>query len=121
MGACHQKAVVMKIAHFLVPGVFLLILGMGNLGVGHFKRMQYDEVLKELSQLESSRPELSSPLARIEEANRDGLRLYHRQKRAQNRRDFYDLVEYGGKVFTAVSILFFVPGVFFGLRRYLKG
>ena len=85
---------------YVLPGLFLLALGLGNLSVGHFKRLQYEEVLQELSTLELS-PKLdnSSPLARIQVAHTTATRVYQRKAKARARRDFYELVLFGGKLF----------------------
>ena len=107
-----------KSMRFILPGIFLLVLGAGNIGVGVFKGKQYEEVLQELSVLRPS-PALvtSSPLKRIQVAKQTATRLHQRESKARARIDFYHLVEYGGKVFITLSMfLLFFGSMLHGLE-----
>lgn len=98
---------------FILPGIFLLILGIGNLIVGHFKGSQYDKVILELS-VEKSGTELlhnASPMRRIQYEKTTANRLDERQNKAKARKDFYTLVSLGGKLFVALALVFFSFGL----------
>ena len=102
----------MKPAKFLLPGLFLFVLGLGNITVGVFKSAQYDEVIQGLESTEPT-PLLSnaSALRRIQLAKMSADRLYLRQSTALARKDFYTLVEFGGKAFLALSLPFLLAGI----------
>lgn len=102
----------------LIPGLFLLVLGIGNISVGTFKGRQYQEVLDELSVLEPTPGlENASPLRRVQLAKQTETRLYQRQNKAENRLDFYQLVRFGGKVFMVIGALLTIAGLFMLWRR----
>jgi hypothetical protein len=102
---------------FVVPGIFLLILGIGNISVGTFKGDQYEQVLADLSAQEPTIGAAdASPLRRIQLATQAASRLYQRQEKAQAKLDFYNLVATGGQVFVALSLIFFAAG----LVRYIQ-
>ncbi len=87
---------------FLIPGLFLFVLGIGNITVGLYKSGQYEEVLQELSVLEPSTVVVeTSPLARIHST--DHARLSERRQRATILLDFYRFVLTGGKVFLLIA------------------
>lgn len=102
----------------LLPGLFLLILGAGNIAVGLYKSNQYKLVLDELSA--DSTPVLvnASPLRRIQLAEQTASRLYQRKNKARARLDFYELITFGGQVFVALSLIFLTASS--GLK-YLRG
>ena len=106
-----------RIMKLVLPGVFLLVLGIGNISVGTFKGEQYEQVLQELSTTEPG-PSLAnaSPLRRIQLATQTASRLYQRQDKARAKRDFYRLVASGGKVFVIISLLF----LSLGALRYVR-
>ncbi len=98
---------------FLLPGLFLLVLGLGNILVGSFKEHQYLEVYQELSVLEPA-PDTArnSALGRIHTAKQTNDRFYRRQAEASDRRTLYRLVHFGGRVFVTLSaLLLFLAGV----------
>ena len=103
---------------FLLPGMFLFLLGVGNIGVGLYKGAQYQEVLKELAETQSS-PKLTpaSPLLRLEYTKQTVTRLYQRQSKAKARKDFYELVTFGGKVFVMLSLVLILASM---MVRYLE-
>ena len=110
----------MKPMKFFLPGVFLLVLGAGNITVGEFKGRQYEQVLEELSGLQLP-PQLInvSPLRRIQmESETD--RLFQRQKNAEARRDFYKLVSFGGRVFIAMSVVLLSLGAVFSYFHFMN-
>ena len=95
----------------LVPGIFLLLLGVGNLSVGVFKGQEYQSVLDELSSIQPSPGmENTSPLRRIRLAKKAADRRYERLDKARARRDFYHLVLFGGKVFVGISVILLFAG-----------
>ena len=99
---------------FLIPGVFLIILGLGNIAAGISKVHQHELVLKELEiqQPLASNIENSSPLRRLQLAEQTAQRIIQRQTEAEDRKAFYNLVAFGGKVFTAIgTILILLSGV----------
>ena len=110
-----------KTMKLVIPGLFLLILGTGNIAVGKFKSRQYQEVLLQLSDLEPSTTLINaSPLRRVQIAKRSESRLYQRQTKAKNRRDFYEVVTFGGKVFASISLLFLLPAGIIHLMQYYQ-
>jgi len=106
MKELYQKR---RIARFFLPGVFLAVLGIGNVLVGLYKEAQYEQVLHGLSSNETILGlQKASPLTRIQLLRQKAHRLYHRRKKALARVDFYRLVIFGGKVFLFLSIPFLV-------------
>ena len=103
---------------FLLPGIFLFILGIGNLAVGHYKGGQYDEVISELK--EKSLPltiKEISPMERIRVTKESSARLGRRRDKAIARREFYQLVGIGGKIFISLSLVFIsVASVMYCIR-----
>lgn len=98
----------MKAKQILVPAVLLILLGMGNIGVGLYKVRQYDVVVRELEDVPSVPEELrASPLMRVQIAKYATDKGYLRQQRAQTRRDYYRLVVIGGRVFLAIGLVLF--------------
>ncbi len=97
---------------FLLPGLFLLLLGVGNIVVGNYKVEQYKQVVANLGTLELP-PVLqkASPLRRIQLAKLTESRTYQRRKTAVARLDFYHLVSFGGQVFASLSLPFLLIGV----------
>ncbi|HMO18665.1 MAG TPA: hypothetical protein PKA63_11590 [Oligoflexia bacterium] len=104
-------------ARFLVPGYFLLILGLGNLIIGHYKLAQYNEVLQELaiSGYDQEPDPNLSPLQRLKSDSNLSIGSIAYQKKAEGRRDFYSLVNFGGQVFLSLSLLYFIA---YGLSRF---
>jgi hypothetical protein len=101
----------LKPMKLILPGLFLFVLGIGNIGVGTFKGLQYQQVLQELTELEPTPGlENASTLRRVQLAEEVASRHYERLSMARGRRDFYDLVEYGGKVFVGVSLVLLLGG-----------
>lgn len=95
----------------LMPGAFLLVLGLGNLGVGHYKSLEYDQVLAELEP-NSHQQMLQniSPMQRMQIERKAATRLDERRRKAEARRDFYHLVSFGGEGFLVLSLLLFLCG-----------
>jgi len=102
----------MKPMQLLLPGIFLLILGVGNLAVGTFKGEQYAKVMRELST-----PDIgftltrSSPLKRLAEAPERISPSLLRRKKAQARLEFYELVSIGGRILVLLSAPFLLIGI----------
>lgn len=105
MGILNKKS-----AQFVLPGIFLLILGLGNIGVGTFKEEQYDEVLAELSEPSQSQSIEMTPLKRIQSSEQIAVRAYQRKKAALGRRDFYRLVAFGGRGMVVISLVLLLAG-----------
>lgn len=105
---------------FFLPGIFALVLGLGNVGVGYFKGEQYKKVEEELTDIRPTKGLINaSPLQRIQVTQNAADRLYQRQRQAQGRRDFYRLVMFGGKIISAFAlILLSIAG---GLRLRERG
>ncbi len=105
-----QNTALSSKARFLVPCFFLLALGIGNLWVGQFKYEQYDEIVKELEgRLKTVNPEdRLSPLQRLKFTIDSPPRLLAQEKKAQARRDFYQVVQFGGRVFIALGGIYFL-------------
>jgi hypothetical protein len=99
-----------RTARFLVPCFFLLALGAGNVWVGQFKYEQYDEIVKALEQKSSSINSEShiSPLQRLKSTIDSPPRLLAQERKAQARRDFYQVVQFGGRVFIALGGIYFL-------------
>lgn len=98
---------------FILPGLFLFTLGLGNIGVGSYKADQYQQVVSELelrAPLSSSLVN-SSPLRRIKLAEASAHRIFQRRNEAQNRIAFYNLVSFGGKVFILLGLCFLLLGI----------
>lgn len=93
-------------SRLVMPSLFLLVLGAGNIGVGTYKSYQYQDVLDALSLQEPQASLITtSPLRRLQLERLAADRSYHRQEQATAKRDFYRLVSFGGEVFVALSIL----------------
>ena len=107
----------MKPATFLLPGAFLVALGLGNIAVGKIRAEEHSEVIAELSSLPPV-PAIveSSPLMRIQltELSEEGLR--QRLATAQQRLAFYRLVENGGQIFFGLGLVFMAVAWLIGRR-----
>jgi hypothetical protein len=101
----------MKPMKFFLPALFLFTLGVGNIIVGNYKEWQYKQVYDELTELQPS-PPLSSTLSRLQTAKQTSDRHLQRQFEANERRNLYRLVSFGGKSFIALSLLFFSLALF---------
>ena len=107
---------------FLLPGLFLFVLGIGNIWVGSYKGAEYDQVVQELS--ERSTPQnfgsKISPIERIRLSKQSSDRLADRRKKALGRKHFYTLVSIGGKIFIAGSLFLLGSSAFlYSLKRKL--
>jgi hypothetical protein len=106
---------------FLLPFLFTLILGLGNLVIGKYKTIQYAEVLSEISG--SSDPDTitalstedMSPMQRLKYSGDKTAKVYAMIRKAERRRDMYQMVTYGGKIFLAFSV--FILGVWVFVRN----
>lgn len=104
----------MRPRRFLLPALFLLVLGTGNIYVGMYKEMQYKQVYEELSVLGPS-PDIddSSALTRLESFRQTNQRYAERQLEAKDRLQHYRLVTFGGKAFIAMSIVLLSAALLF--------
>lgn len=93
-----------------IPGVFLFVLGLGNLAVGITKAQQHQEVLTELQLQQPSALNLenSSSLKRLQLAEQTAHRTFQREQEAKDRMAFYKLVSFGGKIFTALGLILLI-------------
>jgi hypothetical protein len=99
-------------AKLLLPGIFLFILGIGNVIVGHYKSQEYERVLSELAPSVPPRAILNvPPMQRMQMERERATRLDERRSKAQARRDFYQLVSFGGKGFMGLSALLIGCGI----------
>ena len=99
----------MRSRTFLIPGLFLFVIGMGNLLVGHFKEEQYNAVIAELSQrpTNAQAPSLTS-YHRLENDEEAVARRQARTEKAKSRRELYHLFVLGGVFFLALACLAFI-------------
>ncbi len=101
----------MRPMKFFLPALFLFVLGLGNILVGYYKELQYSQVYEELAQT-APMPILPSAISRIEAVPLAQDRHLRRQIEANERRNLYRLVGFGGKAFMCLSVvLFTVSGV----------
>ena len=105
-----------------IPGIFLLVLGLGNIIVGEFKASQYEDVRKELlNTIEHKSPQVLenvSPLRRIQLANLAQERGTQKLKSTEQRVAFYSLVSTGGAIFVMASIILLIIGFVLQLRNH---
>lgn len=108
----------MKSRFFFIPGVFLLVIGLGNYVVGYYKEQQYSRIIDELS-VQQPRENFSmlSPLSRLEMEKSVSLRLTQRTEKANSRRELYHLFSIGGLAWVLCSILLFILGFIAKIRK----
>ena len=105
----------------LIPGIFMAVLGLGNILLGSFKYEQYQDTLAENRHELGNYPSLTddikelSPLQRLRSTDKQSSRILAHVRKAEARRDLYSLVIYGGKVFLLISALLLGGAV---LRKY---
>lgn len=96
----------MKPVKLFLPGIFLLVLGIGNITVGVLKQNQYKRVIEEIA---AEQPALeldrASPIQKIQLAKEIADRTYQRSHLANSRVEFYQLVAIGGKIMLAISVV----------------
>lgn len=105
----------MKANRLLIPGLFLLILGLGNIAVGELKYSQYKEVIKELKNstyTEGNEMLKASPLRRLQLEQERANRTDERLQKSKARASLYFLVRSGGQIFLAISSGFIVVGLY---------
>lgn len=107
-----------KASGVLLPGLFLLILGFGNLMVGYSKQGDYQDVLAKLAE---HQPRLEtqdlSALSRIQTERQSAFLLSERRQQTSTKLGFYRLVILGGKVMIALSIPFLLLSIILRLRK----
>lgn len=105
--------------YFFLPGLFLLLLGVGNIGVGVLRRQEWDEVLAKLQGISSGEAsqndfqnsdETKADLFADRTARKDRERLELRQQSAAAKRQLYAIVELGGKIFVGIGALLLLAG-----------
>ena len=96
---------------YFLPAIFLFVLGLGNILVGHYKELQYRQVYEELTESEPL-PQLPSAISRIQAVPQVQDRHLRRQMEARERRNLYRLVGFGGKTFMSLSVIFFFLALF---------
>ncbi len=107
----------------MIPGIFMAVLGFGNVLLGTFKYQQYQEVLIEdkleynQEQTLTNEYERLSPLQRLKTTDKKVSRDIAILKKAEARRDLYSLVIYGGKVFLLISALLLIAAI---IRKYYE-
>lgn len=104
---------------FLIPAIFLFVLGIGNIAVGSLKQAQFIQAYNELAELAPIEKDMeASALNRIQNIKQTKERHIERKLQAKERKHFYGLVAYGGKVFVGLSLVFFYLSFF---SKYLLG
>ena len=103
---------------FILPGLFLLVLGAGNIYIGSSKVNEYQNVLIELEKQQPSNFKNTSPLKRLRLAEQSADRIYQRLGEAKNRISFYQLVVFGGKCFFIVGIILLLTSLF--MKKSIK-
>ena len=110
-----NSAPVVRPMFFFLPGLFLFLLGLGNVWVGGVKEREYTAVLQELEALAAAQPETkllhASPLKRVQIALNSAERTYHRREKVLARLNFYEMVIYGGRFFVLVGALFILAAI----------
>ena len=105
-------------ARFLVPTIFLVVLGVGNIFVGTFKFEQYQQVVHELEEI---RPALdlleTSPMKRIHLAEQAETNLFKQRERAKARLDLYGMVIFTGQLFLGLSGIVLIVGGLFSMLK----
>ena len=108
----------------LIPGIFMAVLGIGNILLGSFKYEQYEEVLltNQAELLNSNFQQTNnfsklSPLQKLKNTENSSSRLLALVRKAEARRDLYSLVIYGGKVFLIFSILLIVGAI---IKKFIE-
>lgn len=95
----------------ILPGIFMLLLGVGNLIVGELKLGQYDQTMAELQALRPTPgPEIDGVLADSPVGERSSDRVLQRIQELKQRRDFYRVVSLGGQLFMLMSVIMFAVG-----------
>ena len=101
----------------LLPGIFLFVLGVGNISVGLYKGRQYEQVLGELAGFQPSQAKVkNSVLSRLYSSTSSFDLLAQRRQRVQSRLEFYRFTVSGGKVILSLSTLFILGAVLAKLR-----
>ena len=106
-----------KPTKFLLPGLFLLLLGFGNLVIGTQKQAEYEVVLTEIALEDPASDSAFTPLKRIQGVEQLTEKNYQRRKTAASRRDYYRFVAYGGKVMLGISLLLLFTAVVLKIGR----
>lgn len=111
----------------LLPGLILLVLGLGNLAVGTFKKAEYE---RELAKLVTLSPLVEAkkltPLARLALMKTEAISdqpnpLIDAHAKATQRKQFYQLITYGGKLLLGISLLFLGVSGTLQLLRLWRG
>ena len=97
---------------FILPGLFLLVLGAGNIYIGSSKVNEYQNVLIELEKQQPSNFKNTSPLKRLRLAEQSTDRIFQRIGEAKDRISFYTLVVFGGKCFFAIGVVLLLISLF---------
>ena len=100
-------------------GLFLVVLGIGNLIVGELKGNQYEAVVDELAAIGRTADKNSlvlsnhdHPLVRIERYRHLSQTVVQRQQKAMMRMELYRVVSFGGKAMFAFGIIVVVLALF---------
>lgn len=106
----------------ILIGLFLIVLGIGNIIVGELKGAQYEAVVEELAQIGRSADrnplipyKQDHPLVNIERYRHLSQNVFQRQQKAVMRRDLYRVVSFGGKAVLAFGVIIVILGFFAGL------
>ena len=97
----------------LTIAIFTLLIGAGNIAVGSYKRQQYEVVARDLAGFRRTQADqiTESALLRIKREVQKRENTEQRLQKASSRVELYSLVEFGGRLFLALSfICFFLTG-----------
>jgi len=95
----------------LLPGFFLFILGIGNIGVGVVRGEQYSNGVQEATSVPSiSKEEAFSNMANVQLEKFSSQMLSQREQKFENRKNFYASVEISGKIMLVISVFLIICG-----------
>lgn len=95
----------------LLPGCIFLLLGFGNVAVGSYKRAEYERELQKLKVLSPSvEAKQLPPLERLALMKEEALSeqpdpIVDAYAKAIQRKQFYQLITYGGQLLLGLSLL----------------
>ncbi len=100
---------------FLLPGIFLLILGLGNVSIGIYKSNQYKKVIKDLTKFSDQETASmlinATPTTKIQITQKKQERFLDLIKKALVKKDFYEFFIKGGTMFIILSGICFLISI----------
>jgi len=98
-------------AKFLLPAIFLTLLGIGNITVGFLRAQDHEEILTELQEINPlPAAAAGSAMLRLQltQLSEEGLRI--RKGTVQQRIGYYQLVQSGGYILIGLGLVLFFLG-----------